>query len=271
VQGLGKEKVIAMLLPEKESSPASRELGLRLIRQYGVEYQEVPITPILEACQVYSRKFALIRKLFPSFDPDIHQTSLFLPPDVFRDSSLSIPQIRIVEEGMVIAEKRLPARDVLEIISLQNVKQRSRMLVQYMLAEQHNYAVCGTTNKTEMVTGHFVKYGDGGVDLEPLADCYKTQVYGMAEILGIDPAVIGRPPSPDTWSNYVSDMDFYWRMPYQILDELLYAEEKHLSPDRVAESTGMSSDQIRQAMKHINGMKAIARYLSCVPPVYRVW
>ena len=112
------------------------------------------------------------------------------------------------------------------------------------------------------MTGHFVKYGDGGVDLEPLADCYKTQVYGIAETLSIDREVIVRPPSPDTWSNYVSDMDFYWRMPYEILDELLYAEEKKYPLDRIQKSTGLSHEQILPALKHIHAMKNNAKFLS---------
>ncbi|MDD1673292.1 MAG: NAD(+) synthase [Methanomicrobiales archaeon] len=268
VKGLGRERVFAMVLPEKESSPSSRTLGLQLIHDCQVAYEEVPITPILECCGVYAKKQALISKLYPSFNPEIHKTSLFLPPDVVLKGSLSIPQLRIVENGRTIAEKRLHAQDLLDIMSIQNTKQRTRMLLQYMVAEKTNFAVCGTTNKTEMVTGHFVKYGDGGVDLEPLADLYKTQVYGIAKRLGIDQGIISRPPSPDTWSNYVSDMDFYWRMPYEILDELLYAEEKGYSLPLIEKSTGLSQPQIHRAVDHITHMKRTAKYLASSPTVY---
>ncbi len=268
VQGLGKERVYAMILPEQESSPSSRELGLRLIHQYQVAYEELPITSILESCGVYQYKQALISRLYPSFDPQIHRTSLFLPADVLTKGSLNIPQVRIVENGTTVAEKRLRAEDMLLIRSLQNTKQRIRMLVQYMAAEKRNYAVLGTTNKTEMITGHFVKYGDGGVDLEPLADLYKTQVYGIGDMLGIDAEVLSRAPSPDTWSNYVSDMDFYWRMPYQVLDELLYAEEKGYSQEMLQQSTGLSENQIIHAREHIQHMKTTAKYLASVPPMY---
>ena len=79
------------------------------------------------------------------------------------------------------------------------------MIVEYMYAEKMNYVVCGTTNKTELLTGFFVKYGDGGVDLEPIANCYKLQVYKLAELLHIDERIISRAPSPDTWSHFTSD------------------------------------------------------------------
>ncbi len=270
VKGLGKNRVHAMLLPEKESSPSSRDLGLGLIQDFQVGYEEVPITSMLEACGVYAKKEALISKLYPAFDPEVHQTSLFLPPDVLQKGSLSIPQLRIVENGKILAEKRLPANDLLEIMSIQNAKQRMRMLVQYMAAEKRNYTVCGTTNKTEMVTGHFVKYGDGGVDLEPIADLYKTQVYGIAPRLSIDPRIISRPPSPDTWSSYISDTDFYWRMPYEVLDQLLYAEEKGYSLPQVGASTGLSPDQIQKAYTYIHHMSHKALYLSSPPRSLRI-
>ncbi len=102
------------------------------------------------------------------------------------------------------------------------------MIVEYMYAEKMNYAVCGTTNKTELLTGFFVKYGDGGVDLEPIANCYKLQVYKLAELLHIDKRIISRAPSPDTWSHFTSDEEVSLRIPYDILDQLLYAEENHL-------------------------------------------
>jgi NAD+ synthase len=267
VKGLGNERVIGMLLPEKESAPSSRELGMKLLKRFNVRFEEVPITPFLESFGVYEKKYALIKKIYPPYVPSLHSTSLCFPRNVFEKDTLNIPHLRIVENGKNIAEKRLHADEILEIISLQNMKQRTRMLVQYMLAEKNHYAVCGTTNKTELLTGHFVKYGDGGVDLEPLADCYKTQVYGVAKTLGIDQEVIARQPSPDTWSNYISDMDFYWRMPYEILDGLLFAEEKKYSLDRIQKSMGLSHEDILTAMKHIQTMKNNAKYLSCPPPI----
>ena len=80
-----------------------------------------------------------------------------------------------MKNGKTLGTKRLSMQQFFTVIDLQNVKQRTRMIVEYMYAEKMNYAVCGTTNKTELLTGFFVKYGDGGVDLEPIADCYKSQ------------------------------------------------------------------------------------------------
>jgi NAD+ synthase len=227
---------------------------------------EVPITPILEGLEIYDKKQDLIRRYYPEYDPVVHATSLGLPQGIMDQSLLNIPYLKLVDDGAVVDEKRLHARDYLELIGLQNVKQRSRMLVLYMVAEQMNYAVCGTTNKTEALCGFFVKYGDGGVDIEPLQDCYKTQVYEMARYLNVDQRIIDRPASPDTWSHYTSDQDFMWRMPVEVLDQLLYADEHDLSVEAIAESTGLSEDMILNGQKHIGRMKRAAEFTSATPP-----
>jgi NAD+ synthase len=141
------------------------------------------------------------------------------------------------------------------------------MIVEYMHAEKMNYAVCGTTNKTELLTGFFVKYGDGGVDLEPIANCYKLQVYKLAELLSIDKRIISRAPSPDTWSHFTSDEEVSLRIPYDILDQLLYAEENHLSLEIIQNSTKLDKLQIAWANKHILSLKNAARVLQLSPPI----
>lgn len=266
VKSIGRERVQALLLPEKESAPSSRQLGAELCEQLGVACTEIPITPILEGLGIYQKKLDLIRRYYPEYDPDVHATSLALPHDLMDQSLLNIPYLKLVNDGSVVGEKRLHAKDYLEIIGLQNVKQRARMIVLYMVAEQMNYAVCGTTNKTEAHCGFYVKYGDGGVDIEPLEDCYKTQVFEMARHLNVDPRIIERPPSPDTWSHYTPDEDFMWRMPVEVLDQLLYADEHELPLETIVESTGLPAEMILKGQKHVTRMKHAAAFTSAPPP-----
>jgi NAD+ synthase len=269
VDALGSEKVFGLILPEKESSPSSRVLGIDLCRTLKIRYDEVPITPMLESFNIYTRKESLIREVFPEYNPAIHTTSLTRPPMIAAKKILNIPSLILLKNGEIISAKRLSASQFLFLLSLQNVKQRTRMIVEYMYAEKMNYAVCGTTNKTELLTGFFVKYGDGGVDLEPIADCYKTQVYKLAELLQIDQRIISRAPSPDTWSHFTSDEEVSLRIPYGILDQLLYAQENHLSLDIVRQNTNMDMQQIEWANKHVLSLKNAARILQMSPPVYR--
>ena len=269
VQALGHDHVYGLILPEKESSPQSRELAMKLCRKLKIPFSEVPITPMLESFGIYTQKESLLQDLFPQYDPAIHTTNLFLPPGISSGSLLALPSIRLSNDKGSISTKRLSAPQYLKLISLQNVKQRTRMIVLYMQAEKMNYSVSGTTNKSELLTGYFVKFGDGGVDLEPIADLYKLQVYKLAELLNIDTKIISRAPSPDTWSHFTSDEDFYLRMPYDILDQLLYAEEHHLPSEIILKNTGLNASQIESAFKHIHTMKNASQMLQLSPPVYK--
>jgi NAD+ synthase len=268
VDALGPERVYGLILPEKESSPSSRELGIDLCKALKISYSEVPITPMLEAFNIYSKKESLIRELFPQFDPATHSTSLSRPPMIAAEELLNIPSLILLKNRETVSTKRLSAQQFFNVLSLQNVKQRTRMIVEYMHAEKMNYAVCGTTNKTELLTGFFVKYGDGGVDLEPIANCYKSQVYKLAELLHVDRRIIARAPSPDTWSHYTSDEEVSLRIPYDILDQLLYADEHHVPPAIVERNTKLNKRQIESAYKHIHSLENAARSIQASPPVY---
>jgi NAD+ synthase len=269
VKALGHDHVFGLILPEKESSPSSGELAEKLCKKLKIPFLTVPITPMLESFNIYNRKESLLKELFPRYDPVVHTTNLFLPPGITSDSLLALPSIRLSDMNGSINTKRLSARQYLNLISLQNVKQRTRMIVFYMYAEKMNYAVSGTTNKSELLTGYFVKHGDGGVDIEPIADLYKLQVYKLSELLNIDKKIITRSPSPDTWSHFTSDEDFYLRMPYDILDQLLYAEEHQIPMEIVRKNTNLTTSQIESAKKHIDRMKNASRMLQMAPPVFK--
>jgi NAD+ synthase len=267
VQELGKENVYGLLLPEKESAPSSKTLGAEICQSLGITYEEIPISPILESLNIYKRKDQIISRTCPEYDPRVHKTSLVLP-DFLNQGLLNVPYIRLIKDGETVAKYRLKASDYLELIGLQGVKQRSRMVVQYMYAETMNYVVCGTTNKTELLLGEYVKYGDGGVDLEPLADCYKTQIYALGKFLNINEEIMKRPSSPDTWSHYTSDEEFYWRMPMHIMDQLLYSQEHNLSLEIIEKNTGLSRDKLEQALRHVNKIKDVTEYIRATPPIY---
>ena len=130
VEELGAENVFGMLLPEKESAASSTPLGAEICESLGVTYEEVPISPILEALDIYNKKDQVIKRACPEYDPKIHQTSLVLP-DFLSTGAVNVPYLKLFKDGEVVAQHRLKANDYLEIIGLQGVKQRSRMIVQY--------------------------------------------------------------------------------------------------------------------------------------------
>ncbi len=91
-------------------------------------------------------------------------------------------------------------------LALANTRARLRMVTLYFEAQVHGYLVVGTGNKVEdFGVGFFTKYGDGGVDLSPIADLYKSEVYALAKALGIDEAIAKAEPTDGLWSDNRSD------------------------------------------------------------------
>jgi NAD+ synthase len=109
--------------------------------------------------------------------------------------------------------------------------------------------VAGTTNRTEYILGDFCKYGDGGTDIEAIAHLYKNQVYQLADYLAVVSEIIDRVPSPDTFSLPISDQEFFFRIPFDKLDFLLYAWEHQVSIEQTSKVLELSDDAVERAFK----------------------
>lgn len=262
---LGKEKVLGLILPEKESNPVSQRYAELLAHHLGIRTETVDISPILESYGVYSKREAVVRKIFPEFDSSCRYR-LVLPQDLLERDRLNIFSLEIVDSRGNKKSRRLNQKDYLELMAATDIKQRTRMTMLYYYAEKSNYLVMGTTNKSEAVQGFFVKYGDGGVDAEPIAHLYKTQVYQLAEWLGIPEEIRKRTPSPDTFSYEVSDKEFYFCIPYDELDLLLYAWQNSVSRDEVKRELGLTDEQISRVFSDIERKYRLSEHLRMLPP-----
>jgi len=114
--------------------------------------------------------------------------------------------------------------EFLKGLAYYRVKHRARMCMLYLEAERRNYVVVGTTNKTEEATGFYVKWGDDAVDVEPIMHLYKTQVYQLAELLGVPERIRRKAPSPDLVPGITDE--FMFGMSYEELDRILMKLEK---------------------------------------------
>jgi NAD+ synthase len=102
-----------------------------------------------------------------------------------------------------------------------NITPRLRMAVLYALAQTRTYLVAGTGNASELMVGYFTKYGDGGVDIEPLGNLYKWQVRRLAAELGVPQPIIERPPSAGLWAGQTDEEEL--GITYDDLDSTLTA------------------------------------------------
>lgn len=104
-------------------------------------------------------------------------------------------------------------------MALANLKPRLRMITLYYFANNLNYLVIGTGNKSELSVGYFTKHGDGGVDILPLGSVLKTEVVELAKYLGVPKAIIDRPPSADLWPGQTDEEEM--GITYQDLDQTI--------------------------------------------------
>lgn len=188
-RAVGKDKVHAVLMPERDSSKEDLEDAKGLCTAEGVEHSLVDITPAVEA---FSK----------------------------------------ILGGKV------------ERASLANIKARCRMVALYHFANTERRLVAGTSNKSEMLTGYFTKFGDGGADVEPIADLYKTQVWALAKELGIPEKIIEKAPSAGLWKGQTDEGEL--GITYEHLDAILFGMEQGKSGDEVSKLAGVPVKEVRR-------------------------
>jgi len=109
-------------------------------------------------------------------------------------------------------------------IAVANLKPRIRMMILYFHANSEQLLVAGTGNKSELMVGYFTKYGDGGVDILPIGDLYKTEVFQLARHIGIPEPIISKKPSARLWKGQTDEEEL--GISYEKLDAILKAMEE---------------------------------------------
>jgi NAD+ synthase len=248
VQAVGKDKVVGLILPERESNPVSSQYAIMQAKALGIEFHEIDITPTVDSVVSYSKRDEFIKKLIPSYGPGC-KYNITLPTDLLARDSFSFYVLQVELPDGTLEKKRLNLEEFRTITSFANIKIRSRMIHLYAEAERRNMIVAGTTNRTEYILGDFCKYGDGGTDIEAIAHLYKNQVYQLADYLAVVSEIIDRVPSPDTFSLPISDQAFFFRIPFDKLDFLLYAWEHQVSIEQTSKVLELSDDAVERAFK----------------------
>jgi NAD+ synthase len=261
VRALGKDKVLGVFLPEKESNPISLTYGELLAKKLGIRTEKVELTQALESLGCYRKRDEIIKKIFPQYDSS-YKIKIGLPQDLLERDRINYFSLKMISPKGEEKNFRLSKEGLLGIVAATDMKQRSRMIQLYYYAEKYNYMVIGTTNLSEYAQGFYVKFGDGGVDLEPIAHLYKTQVYQLAKFLDIPEEIIKRVPSPDTFSAVVSDQEFFFCMPYDLLDLLLYAQENKVPLSKVSQVLNLPEEQINRAYRDFDQKRKASIHLN---------
>jgi NAD+ synthase len=264
VHAMGKDKVVGLVLPEKESNPISSEFAIKHAQALGIEHRQIDITPTVDSVVRYSWRDEFMQKLIPEYRPG-YKYNITLPTDLLERDSLNFYRLQVQMPNGDIKGKRLNLDDFRTITSFANIKIRARMLHLYAEAERRSLVVAGTTNRTEFILGDYCKYGDGGTDIEPLSYLYKNQIYQIAEYLKVIPEIMNRQPSPDTFSLPVSDQEFFFRIPFDKLDYLLYAWEHNVAAPEAAKVLDLSEDAVKRAYKDFISKNIATAHLREMP------
>lgn len=161
---LGRQNVLALIMPYKTSDPKSRTDALQVVQQLGIHHLEVDISPQIDA---YFERF-----------PDADQK----------------------RRGNKMA--------------------RERMTILYDQSFAWQGLVIGTSNKTELLLGYGTIYGDTASAINPIGDLYKTQVWQLADAVGVPTAIVQKAPSADLWAGQSDETELGFQ--YRMIDQLLY-------------------------------------------------
>jgi NAD+ synthase len=263
VKALGRDRVLGLLMPERDSSSDTLPLSQQVAHHLGIETVLEDITGILEAEGCYRRRDDAIRLVVPDYGPD--WKSKIILPSLLENDQYRLFSVIVESPAGQRTKARLTLGAYQGIVAASNFKQRTRKMLEYYHGDRLNYAVCGTPNRLEYDQGFFVKLGDGAADIKPIAHLYKTQVYQMARFLQLPEYICSRPPTTDTYSLPQSQEEFYFSLPYDKMDLILYGMNHGFSHLEVGDEVGLTEDQVARVFRDIESKRRVAEYLHSPP------
>jgi NAD+ synthase len=239
VRALGKGRVFGLIMPDKESSPQNIEDARLVARILGIKVKEIDITPILESIGVYRLAPARILK---------NKELLLGILNLYRRER----GVRMLHSLGVLG---LETPDKISQIATARMlpKLRIRSLLLYYYGVQKNLLVCGTTNKTEYMLGHYDKYGDGACDIEPIRIFYKTEVFELAKFLGVPERIIKKPPTHDLFAGFILTDEEMMGMGFEVVDSILKGLEEGKSEEEISRELKIDLsiiEEVKRAVKN---------------------
>jgi len=247
VAALGGSKVLGLIMPERDSSQDSESDARFLAEPLGVRVEKIELTPILTEMGIYKH----------------------IPRAIFAHKRIAGAAVK---EGYKLYTRLSGEKPFLSELEGTNfghlkranayyrMKHRLRMVILYSYAEHENLLVMGTVNKTESLTGFFVKYGDSAADIMPLLPLYKTQVRQLAEFFHIPERIINKAPSPDLIPGITDE--FAIGITYEKLDLILAGLNMNMEVDNI----GKESRVRRETIEYVKELVARSKHMR-IPPL----
>jgi NAD+ synthase len=254
------------MMPEIDTEEDTNRLGKLVSDHLGIEVITEDLSESLRILGCYSRRDEAIRDVIPDYAPG--WKSKVILPSILESDRLNVSHIVAVSPGGEKIEKRLRHKSYLKVIASSNFKQRTRKMMEYYHADRLNYAVIGTPNKLEYDLGFFVKNGDGSADIKPIAHLYKTQVYELARFYGLPDEILDRVPTTDTFSLPQTQEEFFFSLPYDLMDVCLYGYLNKIDLTEMSRITELTEEQIRRINVDIESKIRATGYLHMPPQIF---
>jgi len=245
IRAMDTEKILALIMPERDSSPSSSEDAEKVAEVFDIKTLTIDLTPVLEKFGVY--------ELLPIPGGVLnHKVWTAITKGTYK----VFPKSKSPFVGGLLGTKRAWLR---QVETYYRIKHRIRMVNLYYYAEQNNYLVIGTSNKTENMTGLFIKYGDGAADIMPIAPLYKTQVKTLSEFLGVPKVILQKKPSPDLIPGWTDELVL--GLPYEKIDLILLGLEKGMDEYAVAKELNIR----RGAIEYVKKLNKLSSHMREMP------
>ncbi|MFO7928981.1 MAG: NAD(+) synthase [Candidatus Humimicrobiaceae bacterium] len=234
---LGPKRVMAIILPERDSNKENIRDAINYAKKLRVKYLVKKITLPLWSIGAYN--------LFPP-------TFLFrknVIENYVRRKKESISK-RVGKDPFMVNLEGTNDKEMAKGIAYYRIKHRIRSAILFYYSELHNYLYVGAANKSEWLTGFFVKYGDSIADIQPILNVYKTQIFEIARHVGLPEHLIKKPPAPDLMPG-LNDKDFI-KLPYKSLDLILAGLENNYTYHHIAEIVNTSIGEVERVEKIMN-------------------
>ncbi len=245
VKALGSENVLALLMPERDSSKESVDDALLLCQQFGIRHDLIDIEPALRELHCYDNMPSKLVRLRSSA----------------RYAVKAFPAL--ARKGYLSSLKGEGHREFREFIAFYRIKHRLRMVMIFHEAERLNMLAASCANRTEFEVGFFVKYGDDSGDIAPIKHLYKMQVFQLAEYLGVPDAIIDKKPSPDLFAG-VADEEIMG-IDYGTLDSILYCISSGDTPGDIVSKLNVSEKKVRFVLDAIEASEPLRSFPISLP------
>lgn len=229
VKAIGKEKITGLFLPEKQGNPEAEKYTNNLAAFLGIKIIKIDITQILKKIGTFN----FILSLVPGYNLKKEIVKTFLSSS---KENLFIKMIKGEADNLMRKG-----------VSSFYTKQRTRLVVTYKYAEEHNLLVAGSAHKTEDYVGLYVKFGiDDMADIMPLRHLFRTQILQIADFLNIPKTIIERTLNPDLFPGVADKYYDILGINYDMLDNILVCIEKSLTAEKTAEITDIPLNDVEK-------------------------